>query len=129
MTEQERPSVHDWPAMANDLKDRALRSPNYGNPGHQAISGAFVREGAPPVIVSCTIDIPRQSFKVLHIAISLVGRRDLLPSKDILDEILHLFDKNTPYTYKSGSGMLHCLWPFPWTDNAAHEYLKQLFPS
>jgi hypothetical protein len=129
MTEQERPSVHDWPAMATDLIERASQLPNYGDPGHQSIAGMFAREGTTPVIVTCTIDVPQQSFKVLHIAISLMGRRGLLPSKDVLEQILGLFDKNPPYTYKSASGLLHCLWPFPWTDQDAHNYIKQLILS
>ena len=117
--------MDDWSAMAADLIERASQSPNYGDPGHPAVAGIFSRENITPVLVTCTIDVPQRSFRVLHIAVSNVGQKDVLPPNDVLGQILELSDKNPPYTFKSASGLLHCFWPIPWTDREPHNYIKQ----
>jgi hypothetical protein len=114
MKEQQRPSVHDWPAMAADLIERGLRSPNYihQTQGHQPATGLFARDGMLSLTVTCSIDVFHQRLKILHIAISSMGKYDKLPRKEHLDEVLWLFDAHPPYEYRSGTGLQHYCWPY-----------------
>jgi hypothetical protein len=125
----DRPSVHDWPGMAQDLKDRAAAAPHHAGSSHPAVMGMFARTGKPPVVASCTLDVHEQGFQLLHVAFSILGQSGLPPELDQVGEILDLFDDASPASYVSDQGRLHCLWPEPRDDEAAQQYVRDVLES
>ena len=121
-----RPSVNDWPAMAKDLIGRANKAPHYEWSKHSAVAGCFSEEGLPPIIVTCTLDIHSQGYKILHISFSIMGgsSQDLDNILQNIDQIVALFDSNPPYFYKGRDGHMNFCWPQPWEQRSAHEYLS-----
>ena len=129
MGENDRPSVHDWPAMAKDLIDRASQSPHYADSTHPAVMGGFAseEEGLPLIIVSCTMDIHEEGFKILHISFSFLGGSPTKMDASLqkIDDIVQLFNENSPYFYEGKDGHLNFCWPSPWENEMGHKYLKE----
>jgi hypothetical protein len=125
MTQKTRPSIYDWPAMANDLKNTANKSPHYPGSKHPPAMGSFARDGFPLIVVFCTLDSYTEGFKILHISFSVMdgSNNNIMNILEEIDEIAFLFDKNQPYFYKGRDGHINFCWPRPWENKAAHEYL------
>ena len=125
MTQETRPSIYDWPAMANDLVYRAKKSPHYPDSAHQPAMGSFAKDGFPLIVVFCTLDVYPERFNILHISFSVMGgsNDNIMNILEELDEIGSLFDKHQPYFYKGRDGHINFCWPRPWENKAAHIYL------